>query len=58
MLSWEGRGGRGEGVTPYMKYNGCYREAPAESDTFPAQASAISKGRELTNRILSKGRKS
>ena len=39
-------------VTPYMKYNNRYGEVPPERDTFPAQASAISKDREFMNRII------
>ena len=49
----KGVGGGGGGlVTLYMKYNGRYGEAPPERETFPAQASAISKDREFMNRII------
>ena len=57
-LSVVGRKGVGRGVvTPYIKYNGRYVKAPPERDTFPAQASAISKDREFMNRIIWKGKK-
>ena len=52
-LSVVGRKGGGGGVvTPYMKYNDRYGEAPPERDAFPDQASAISKDREFMNRII------
>ena len=47
-----GGGGGGGGVTPFMKYNGRYGEDPPERDTFPAEVSDISKGREFTAKIV------
>ena len=60
-MSWEGRkkGSVGEGggggchsLSPFMKYNGRYGEDPPERDTFPAEVSDISKGREFTTKIV------